>query len=159
MSNYNVVGTMTFSVFTFVYRDDYLEMFAPRCGGCGRPILDNYISALSRHWHPECFACRVCITINFSVMKGYSLYWNEIATKKWLNHKPIIWQTQKSQTTDGNLGPGWGQTQTCGSVKLVHVTTRLTQKYLTTLCLHTNWKKEFKYWLSTIQLKGHAFCD
>jgi hypothetical protein len=83
-----------------IYSKNYLEMFAPRCGGCGRPILDNYISALSRHWHPECFACRVCITINFSVMKGYSLYWNEIATKKWLNHKPIIWQTQKSQTTD-----------------------------------------------------------
>ncbi|XP_076108078.1 leupaxin-like isoform X3 [Mytilus galloprovincialis] len=41
-------------------RDDYLEMFAPRCGGCGRPILDNYISALSRHWHPDCFACRDC---------------------------------------------------------------------------------------------------
>lgn len=41
-------------------RQDYLEMFAPRCGGCGNPILDNYISALSRHWHPECFVCREC---------------------------------------------------------------------------------------------------
>ncbi|KAK3084907.1 hypothetical protein FSP39_021178 [Pinctada imbricata] len=38
----------------------YLEMFAPRCGGCGKPILDNYISALNRHWHPECFVCREC---------------------------------------------------------------------------------------------------
>lgn len=41
-------------------REDYLENFAPRCGGCGRPILDNYISALNRHWHPECFVCRDC---------------------------------------------------------------------------------------------------
>ncbi|XP_061162796.1 paxillin-like isoform X1 [Saccostrea echinata] len=41
-------------------RQDFLEMFAPRCGGCGHPILDNYISALSRHWHPECFVCRDC---------------------------------------------------------------------------------------------------
>jgi len=45
----------------YLHRDDYLEMFAPRCGGCGRPILDNYISALNRHWHPECFVCRVSI--------------------------------------------------------------------------------------------------
>lgn len=43
-------------------RQDFLDMFAPRCGGCGHPILDNYISALSRHWHPECFVCRVSST-------------------------------------------------------------------------------------------------
>lgn len=47
-------------IFVMSYcRQDFLEMFAPRCGGCGHPILDNYISALSRHWHPECFVCRV----------------------------------------------------------------------------------------------------
>ena len=40
-------------------RADYFEMFAPKCGGCARAIVDNYISALSRHWHPECFACWV----------------------------------------------------------------------------------------------------
>ena len=34
-------------------------MFAPRCGGCGQPIMDNYISALSAHWHSECFVCAV----------------------------------------------------------------------------------------------------
>ena len=38
---------------------DYFEMFAPRCGGCDKPIMDNYISALNRQWHPECFVCFV----------------------------------------------------------------------------------------------------
>ncbi|KAL5015690.1 hypothetical protein ScPMuIL_005279 [Solemya velum] len=41
-------------------REDYLDTFAPKCGGCGRPILDNYISALNRQWHPECFVCWDC---------------------------------------------------------------------------------------------------
>ncbi|XP_050408909.1 leupaxin isoform X1 [Patella vulgata] len=41
-------------------RDDYYSLFAPKCGGCGRPIMDNYISALNRHWHPECFVCWDC---------------------------------------------------------------------------------------------------
>lgn len=34
-------------------------MFAPKCGGCARAILENYISALNTLWHPECFVCRV----------------------------------------------------------------------------------------------------
>lgn len=34
-------------------------MFAPKCGGCARAILENYISALNSLWHPECFVCRV----------------------------------------------------------------------------------------------------
>lgn len=41
-------------------REDYYAMFAPRCGGCGQPIMDNYISALSAHWHQECFICTEC---------------------------------------------------------------------------------------------------
>ncbi|KAK3753264.1 hypothetical protein QZH41_015207 [Actinostola sp. cb2023] len=41
-------------------REDYYAMFAPRCGGCGQPIMDNYISALSAHWHAECFICFEC---------------------------------------------------------------------------------------------------
>lgn len=40
-------------------RKDYFDMFAPKCGGCARAILENYISALSNLWHPECFVCRV----------------------------------------------------------------------------------------------------
>ncbi|KAG7164761.1 Paxillin-like 2, partial [Homarus americanus] len=39
-------------------RDDYFNMFAPKCGGCNSPIMENYISALNAQWHPECFVCR-----------------------------------------------------------------------------------------------------
>ena len=48
----------------FSYRDDYFDMFAPKCGGCGRAIMDNYISALNRQWHPECFICQVSTGLN-----------------------------------------------------------------------------------------------
>ncbi|XP_067135229.1 leupaxin-like isoform X1 [Centruroides vittatus] len=41
-------------------REDYFDMFAPKCGGCNRPITENYISALNSQWHPECFVCRDC---------------------------------------------------------------------------------------------------
>ncbi|KAH9489866.1 hypothetical protein Btru_051782, partial [Bulinus truncatus] len=41
-------------------REDYFQMFAPKCGGCAQPIMDNYISALNRQWHPECFVCWEC---------------------------------------------------------------------------------------------------
>lgn len=40
-------------------RDDYFDMFAPKCGGCNRAIMENYISALNSQWHPDCFVCRV----------------------------------------------------------------------------------------------------
>ncbi|XP_039724244.1 paxillin isoform X7 [Pteropus medius] len=40
-------------------RKDYFDMFAPKCGGCARAILENYISALNTLWHPECFVCRL----------------------------------------------------------------------------------------------------
>lgn len=40
-------------------RDDYFDMFAPKCGGCSRPIMENYVSALSTQWHSSCFVCRV----------------------------------------------------------------------------------------------------
>ncbi|XP_073766130.1 paxillin isoform X15 [Danio rerio] len=43
-------------------RKDYFDLFAPKCGGCARAILENYISALSSLWHPECFVCRECFT-------------------------------------------------------------------------------------------------
>ncbi|KAL0272604.1 UNVERIFIED_CONTAM: hypothetical protein PYX00_005511 [Menopon gallinae] len=41
-------------------RDDYFDMFAPKCGGCNRPIMENYISALNSQWHTTCFVCRDC---------------------------------------------------------------------------------------------------
>lgn len=37
----------------------FLTLFASRCQGCTQPILENYISALSSLWHPQCFVCRV----------------------------------------------------------------------------------------------------
>ena len=40
-------------------REDYFAAFAPKCGGCEQPIMDNYIAALGQHWHPECFVCYV----------------------------------------------------------------------------------------------------
>jgi len=42
-------------------REDYFDMFAPKCGGCNRAIMENYISALNSQWHPDCFVCRVGI--------------------------------------------------------------------------------------------------
>lgn len=41
-------------------REDYYSMFAPKCGGCNAPIMENYISALNAQWHPDCFVCRDC---------------------------------------------------------------------------------------------------
>ncbi|GLV32740.1 Paxillin [Carabus blaptoides fortunei] len=41
-------------------RDDYFDMFAPKCGGCNRAIMENYISALNNQWHADCFVCREC---------------------------------------------------------------------------------------------------
>jgi len=41
-------------------RTDYLALFAPKCGGCAKPITDNYITALNAQWHTECFVCRDC---------------------------------------------------------------------------------------------------
>ncbi|KAG8224198.1 hypothetical protein J437_LFUL002652 [Ladona fulva] len=55
-------------------RDDYFDMFAPKCGGCNRPIMENYISALNGQWHPDCFVCRDCKNAvsgkSFYVMEG-----------------------------------------------------------------------------------------
>lgn len=50
-------------------RNDYFEMFAPKCNGCNRAIMENYISALNSQWHPDCFVCRVSnvFRINFSI--------------------------------------------------------------------------------------------
>lgn len=59
-------------------REDYYAMFAPRCGGCGQPIMDSYISALSAHWHSECFVCSVSLfprlfhTTEAMILKGWN---------------------------------------------------------------------------------------
>lgn len=62
-------------------------MFAPKCGGCGRAIVDNYISALNRHWHPECFACWVSVTdvlqkIYHNICCSRVLFWSLFLSSK-----------------------------------------------------------------------------
>ncbi|XP_038619616.1 transforming growth factor beta-1-induced transcript 1 protein [Tachyglossus aculeatus] len=54
-------------------RRDFLQLFAPRCQGCAGPILENYISALSALWHPDCFVCREC----FAPFSGGSFFEHE----------------------------------------------------------------------------------
>uniref|UniRef100_A0A7N4V2Y1 Leupaxin n=1 Tax=Sarcophilus harrisii TaxID=9305 RepID=A0A7N4V2Y1_SARHA len=55
-------------------RKDFLAMFAPKCGGCNRPVLENYLTAMDAVWHPECFVCRDCFqafsTASFFELNG-----------------------------------------------------------------------------------------
>nr|XP_025044593.1 transforming growth factor beta-1-induced transcript 1 protein [Pelodiscus sinensis] len=51
-------------------RQDFYELFSTRCQGCGQAILENYISALSALWHPECFVCRVSRRAPRSRLRG-----------------------------------------------------------------------------------------
>ena len=32
----------------------------PTCHGCHRPITGQYVTALDRSWHPDCFRCAGC---------------------------------------------------------------------------------------------------
>ncbi|NXG64497.1 LPXN protein, partial [Hemiprocne comata] len=43
-------------------RQDFLAMFAPKCQGCERPVMNDYLSALQGVWHPECFVCAECLS-------------------------------------------------------------------------------------------------
>ncbi|XP_055031943.2 transforming growth factor beta-1-induced transcript 1 protein isoform X2 [Misgurnus anguillicaudatus] len=55
----------------------FLALFASRCQGCSQPIIENYISALSSLWHPQCFVCRECyspfVTGSFFEYEGQPL--------------------------------------------------------------------------------------
>ncbi|KAG0236037.1 hypothetical protein BGW42_004145 [Actinomortierella wolfii] len=39
---------------------DYLNLFAPKCASCQGPIQGDFINALKRKWHRDCFGCTVC---------------------------------------------------------------------------------------------------
>ncbi|KAM6460635.1 leupaxin isoform 2-T2 [Liasis olivaceus] len=39
---------------------DFQSIFSPKCRGCDRPVMNQYLSALNAVWHPECFVCRDC---------------------------------------------------------------------------------------------------
>ncbi|KAF5927410.1 hypothetical protein HPG69_019010 [Diceros bicornis minor] len=47
-------------------------MFSPKCGGCNRPVLENYLSAMDTVWHPECFVCGDCFS-SFSTGSFFEL--------------------------------------------------------------------------------------
>ncbi|KAM9660477.1 leupaxin isoform 2-T2 [Trichechus inunguis] len=53
-------------------RKDFLAMFSPKCGGCNRPVLENYLSAMDAVWHPECFVCGDCFS-SFSTGSFFEL--------------------------------------------------------------------------------------
>lgn len=41
-------------------RPCYIELFAPYCRGCNKPIVDKIcVTALDAKWHQDCFVCRV----------------------------------------------------------------------------------------------------
>ncbi|VDD81776.1 unnamed protein product [Mesocestoides corti] len=57
--------------------DCYYSRCSERCGGCGRPIIDTYITALEQPWHEECFKCKDCgmnLTGQNFCTEGGSLY-------------------------------------------------------------------------------------
>ncbi|CAG2164276.1 unnamed protein product, partial [Oppiella nova] len=42
-------------------RPCYIELFAPYCRGCNKPIVEKIcVTALDSKWHPDCFVCRDC---------------------------------------------------------------------------------------------------
>ncbi|KAL0627905.1 Leupaxin, partial [Plecturocebus cupreus] len=53
-------------------RKDFLALFSPKCGGCNRPVLENYLSAMDTVWHPECFVCGDCFS-SFSTGSFFEL--------------------------------------------------------------------------------------
>lgn len=40
-------------------QEDYLQLFAGRCSGCHKPLDGEYISAMDKDWHTNCFICSV----------------------------------------------------------------------------------------------------
>ncbi|KAJ3152993.1 hypothetical protein HDU86_005449 [Geranomyces michiganensis] len=40
--------------------DDYFNLFAMRCGGCGKGIIGEFVSACGKEWHMPCFVCADC---------------------------------------------------------------------------------------------------
>ncbi|KAJ3274130.1 hypothetical protein HDV01_003413 [Terramyces sp. JEL0728] len=50
--------------------DDYNTFFATRCAGCMQPLIDDYVTVLSKNYHKHCLVCTVCQ----KVISGTSLY-------------------------------------------------------------------------------------
>lgn len=78
-------------------RNDYFDMFAPKCGGCNKPIMENYISALNTQWHPDCFVCRVSIrylNCRFPLASCYLSGGWMVSSVKGLGFAPFICQVK-----------------------------------------------------------------
>ncbi|XP_072295425.1 leupaxin isoform X1 [Eucyclogobius newberryi] len=41
--------------------EDFYNLFAPKCSGCGGVVRENYLTAANGTWHPECFVCADCL--------------------------------------------------------------------------------------------------
>lgn len=41
-------------------KTDFEELFAAKCAGCSKPIIENAILALDSKWHQNCFKCKKC---------------------------------------------------------------------------------------------------
>lgn len=41
-------------------KNDYLELFAERCAGCGLPMSGEVFNAMGKKWHTDCFSCAHC---------------------------------------------------------------------------------------------------
>jgi paxillin len=39
--------------------EDYAMLFASRCASCLQPLVQDYLSALGKNYHPDCFRCSV----------------------------------------------------------------------------------------------------
>lgn len=39
----------------------FKNLSCPRCGYCDQPIVDRYVTALGKKWHPEHFVCAQCL--------------------------------------------------------------------------------------------------
>ncbi|XP_061895261.1 paxillin [Entelurus aequoreus] len=42
-------------------RKDFYQLFAPKCAGCGEPVMEKYLTAANGTWHLECFVCADCL--------------------------------------------------------------------------------------------------
>ncbi|UYV81301.1 TGFB1I1 [Cordylochernes scorpioides] len=43
-------------------KKDYDKATAPMCDHCKMPITENYVGALKKHYHKQCFQCKDCKT-------------------------------------------------------------------------------------------------
>lgn len=57
-------------------KNDFEELFAARCAGCTKPIIDSAIVALGGKWHRCCFKCNVS-EIYFPLLPPLNKNWSK----------------------------------------------------------------------------------